>query len=104
MARKREFALLECIGMTVKQQRTMLIFEGLIYMLLTAVFTCIISILMGYFGLPLVLGSQFYTLKFTMMPSVICMPCFLVIAVLIPVLSQKYVNNESVVERLRMAE
>lgn len=104
VARKREFALLECIGMTVKQQRTMLILEGLIYMLLTAVFTCIISILIGYFGLSLVLGSGFYTLKFTMMPSMICMPCFMMIAVLIPVLSQKYVNNESVVERLRMAE
>lgn len=104
VARKREFALLESIGMTVRQQRTMLILEGLIYMLLTFAVACTAGILIGKYGLLLLLGSGYYTVHYTILPSVICAPAFFIIAMLIPVLSQKYVNGESVVERLRMAE
>lgn len=104
IARKREFALLESIGMTVRQQRTMLILEGLIYMLLTFAVTCTAGIFIGKYGLLLLLGSGYYTVHYTILPSVICAPVFLIIAIFIPVLSQKYVNAESVVERLRMAE
>lgn len=104
VARKREFALLESIGMTVRQQRTMLILEGLIYMLLTFAVTCTVGILIGKYGLLLLLGSGYYTVHYTILPSVICAPVFFIIAMLILVLSQKYVNDESVVERLRMAE
>lgn len=105
MARKRELAMLQSIGMTVKQQRRMLVLEGMIYMLLTAAFTWTIGILLGRVGLLLMMGgSDYFTLKFTIMPSVICMPVLLLLSVVIPVLSQGYVNRESVVERLRKAE
>ncbi len=104
VARKREFALLESIGMTVRQQRTMLVFEGLIYMLLTFAFTCTIGTLIGNYGLSLIFGSGYFTANFTIVPTIVCMPIFILIAIMIPVLCQKYVNGESVVERLRMAE
>lgn len=104
VARKREFALLESIGMTVRQQRTMLVFEGLIYMLLTFAFTCTIGTLIGNYGLSLIFGSGYFTANFTIVLAIVCMPVFMLIAILIPVLCQKYVNGESVVERLRMAE
>ena len=105
MARKRELAMLQSIGMTVKQQKVMLVLEGLIYMLLTAVFTWTIGILLGNCGLLFMMGGRIYfTLKFTIMPSVICMPILLLLSIVIPVLSQRYVNSESVVERLRKAE
>ena len=73
-------------------------------LLLTFIFTCTLGIWLGYYGLSMVVGGGFYTLRFTIIPSIICMPVFLMLAVLIPVLSQKCVNGESVVERLRMAE
>lgn len=104
VARKRELALLESIGMTIRQQRAMLIFEGLIYMLLTFAFTATIGTLIGSYGMSMLLGNQYYKVHFTIIPAVVCMPIFLMIAVLIPVLSQRYVNGESVVERLRMTE
>ncbi len=105
MARKRELAVLESIGMTVKQQRIMLVLEGVIYMILTFGFTWTVGVLLGKYGLLFMLGgSEYYTINFTIIPSIICMPIFVFIAIMIPVLSQKYVNSESVVERLRMAE
>lgn len=105
MARKREFAVLESIGMTVKQQRIMLVLEGMVYMILTFGFTWTIGSLIGNYGVLFVLGeSEYYTVNYTIVPSIVCMPMFLLLSVLIPILSQKYVNGESVVERLRMAE
>ena len=104
VARKREFALLESIGMTVRQQRKMIIAEGLIYMLLTFIFTGTIGILIGQYILSWVLGSDYFTMNFTVMPSILCAPVFLLVAVFIPVFSRKWVSGESVVERLRMAE
>lgn len=105
VARKHEFAVLESIGMTLKQQRRMLVLEGLIYMILTFVVTCTIGALIGCYGISLLLsGSNYYTITFTIMPSLVCMPILLVFTILIPLLSQKYVNSESVVERLRRTE
>lgn len=105
ITRKREFAVLESIGMTVRQQRRILILEGISYMFLTYGFTWTIGSLLGRFGLTLMLsGSQYFVVNFTIMPSVICMPLFLLIAAVIPLLSRKYVNNESLIERLRAAE
>lgn len=105
MARKRELAMLESIGMTVKQQRIMLVLEGAVYMLLAFGVTWTIGVVIGNFGLVFLMGeSGYFTINFTIMPSVMCMPIFIFLAAVIPVLSQKYVNRESVVERLRMAE
>lgn len=105
MARKHEFAVLESIGMTVKQQRTILILEGLSYMLLTLGFTWTAGTVLGSFGLKLLLGgSTYFIVNFTILPSVVCVPVFLFLAVAIPLLSRKYVNGGSVVERLRVAE
>lgn len=105
VTRKHEFAVLESIGMTLKQQRRMLVIEGLIYMVFTFVITCTIGTAIGYYALSLLLsGSSYYTLTFTVIPSIVCMPTVLILTILIPLLSQKYVNSESVVERLRRTE
>ena len=74
-------------------------------MMLIMTFTWTIGIVIGKYGLLLMLGgSEYYTLKFTIIPSILCMPVLLLLSVAIPVLSQRYVNRESVVERLRRAE
>lgn len=105
MARRRELAMLESIGMTVKQQRRMLILEGVTYTVLTAIFTWTIGSLLGIIGLKFMVGeSSYYTMDFTILPSVVCMPVLLLLSVIIPVLCQKYINKKSVVERLREAE
>lgn len=105
MTRKRELAMLESIGMTGKQQRNMLIMEGLIFMLWTAGITCTLGTLLGKIALQMILReSAYFTIKYTVIPSLVCMPFFLGLSVLIPVLSRKYINRESIVERLRRGE
>lgn len=105
MARKRELAMLESIGMTIRQQRKMLVSEGMVYTILTAGFTWTVGILMGKYGLMLAMaGSDYYTLNFTVIPSVVCLPVLLLLSVMIPILCQHYVNSKSVVDRLRELE
>lgn len=105
VARKHELAVLESIGMTLKQQRRMLVAEGLLYVLLTLLVTCTAGTLIGGYGLSLLLsGSPYYTITFTILPSIGCIPVFVLLVIVIPVLSQRYVNRESVVERLRKTE
>lgn len=105
LTRKREFAVLESIGMTVRQQRWVLILEGIGYVLLTYGVTWTIGTLTAAVGLRLLLSeSGYFVVDFTILPSVLCMPVFLLLAVLIPSLSRKYVNRDSIVERLRTAE
>ncbi len=102
MSRKRELAMLESIGMTVKQQRSMLVLEGMIYMALAVGFTWTAGVLLGNIGLQLMLGgSDYFVIHFTIIPSLVCMPILFLHAILIPIGSQRYVNHESVVERLR---
>ena len=105
VTRKHEFAVLESIGMTLKQQRRMLVLEGMIYMVFAFAITCTIGYTIGYYALSLLLsGSSYYTITFTVVPSIVCMPIVLLLTISIPLLSQKYVNSESVVERLRRTE
>lgn len=101
MARKREFAVLESIGMTVRQQRKVLILESIYYMVLTFCATWTIGSWLGKGVLSLLTEeSAYFTPKFTITPSVICMPFLLIFAIMIPVLSRRYMNRESVVERI----
>lgn len=105
MSRRRELVMLQSIGMTVKQQRIMLMLEGTVYTVITAVLTWTIGIWIGTLGLTFMLsGSSYFTLKFTVIPSVACMPALLLLSVMIPVLCQRCVNRKSVVERMREAE
>ncbi len=105
MTRKRELALLESIGMTVKQQRGMLILEGALYTIFTAVVTWTLGIALGRLGLGLLFsGSSYFSVQFTILPSVVCLPVLLTVTGAIPVVCQYYVNKKSVVDRLREME
>lgn len=102
MARKREFALLESIGMTVRQQRKVLILESIYYMAFTFGVTWTIGSLLCKGVLSLMTeGSVYFTLKYTILPSVLSLPFLLLLSTIIPMVSRRYMNRESVVERLR---
>lgn len=99
--RKREVAMLQSIGMTKQQTQIMLMEEGLIYILGAAVLGMTIGSVLGYMGAGAIVGDSFATLRFSVVPSLICLPPLAVIAVLIPYVSQKQVQKKSLVERLR---
>ncbi len=105
MARKREFAVLQSVGMTGKQLNRMLITEGMVFAGSSVVITLILTIVMGPVASSVLEGMfWFFSYHLTVTPILLVAPVFLVIGVVIPLCSYHYVAKRSVVERLREAE
>ena len=96
----------EAIGMTGKQQKRMLQYEGLAYALWTAVITCTIGIAVGYVIVQLVAGQAWiFTWHFTMVPVLVCFPFLFLIAFVVPVVCYRRIcGKQSIVEQLRVVE
>lgn len=102
ITRKREFAVLQSIGMTGHQLKTMLIIEGLLYTLAAIVFTLILNIIFS----PLLKQSLssmfwFFTYHFTLTPILVMLPVFLALGILIPLVTYRMTNKQSIVDRIR---
>lgn len=103
VSRQKEFAMIQSVGMTKRQLRSMLIDEGLYY----AVSTLFVSYMLSAFGVlvgvrMMVAGDWTATFHFTLLPLVICTPILIVFAVLIPYICFKNLEKQSIVERLRL--
>jgi len=105
IARRIEFAVLQAIGMTGKQLRGMLIWEG-IYHSLGSVFVSLLLCLALSPLLSSALGSVFwfFSYQFTIIPVLLTIPAFALLGVLLPLISYRYMVSHSVVERLRAAD
>lgn len=104
ISRRREFAMIQSIGMTKRQLQKMLTCEGLYYAALTLVTSYILSIFtVGVIVRALTAGG-FTTFHFTLLPLVICTPILLLFAVLLPYLCFRNLEKDSIVERLRAVE
>lgn len=102
VSRKKEFAMIQSIGMTKKQLCKMLVFEGLYYAGITLLVSYIISTLAIGIGVrSMVAGDFTSTFHFTLFPLLICTPVILALAVLIPYVCFKNLEKQSIVERLR---
>lgn len=102
VSRKREFAVIQSVGMTKKQLNRMLVNEGLFYALLTLAASYLLSSLaVGVVVRGMVAGG-FTTFRFTLLPLAACTPILLVFAILIPYLCFRNLETHSIVERLRM--
>lgn len=105
IARKRELAMLQSIGMTAKQTQRMLVFEGLVYTVLTAIFALTIGSVLGSLGVNAISGGASYLSSyFTVVPSLLCLPVLAIISIIVPYMSGRSMNKNSLVERLREAE
>lgn len=105
ITRKREFAMLESVGMTKKQLRRMLLLEGFYYTAGASAVTVILSLLMSLF-LVRGLGQNlwFFSYHFTAMPLVVTIPVLLLIGCVLPYLLTGLAAGQSIVERLRECE
>ncbi len=101
VSRKKEFAMIQSVGMTRRQLRKMLICEGLDYAAITLVVSYIVSTLAVGIGVRAMTANEFSTFHFTLMPLMICTPVLLAFAVLIPFLCFRNLEKQSIVERLR---
>lgn len=105
LSRKKELAMLQSIGMTNRQTESMMIAEGLIYTILTAVFVLTAGCVLGYFSISAITGGGFYLKTyFTVLPSLLCLPFLAFISILVPLISQRVIGRDSIVERLRETE
>ena len=105
IARKREFAVLQSIGMTGKQLKTMLVCEGLFYALGAAVISLVLTLALGPVAFTAV-GSLFwfFTYRLTLSPFRIVVPVFALLGILIPLAVYRSVARHTIVERLRESE
>ena len=101
-ARRRELAVLQSIGMTARQLRTMLAPEGLFYTVGAALLAlALIAVTAPFVGPALNSLIWSFTYRFTVWPIAVVLPLFGALGVLIPVLSCRAAQRYSVVERLR---
>jgi len=105
LTRRKEFAMLQSIGMTRKQLRSMLMFEGFYY----ALGTCALSLIFGSVFSLLIVKSfcgllWFFSYHFILWPLLIVLPFLFVLGVVIPLVSYAMTDKQSIVERLREAE
>ena len=102
LSRKREFAVLQAVGMTNRQLRAMLIYEGLFYALSSAAAALVLSFVLN----PLV-GDLlehmfwFFSARFTIVPVLLAIPIFALLGWLIPDVMYNHTARCSIVEQLR---
>ena len=104
ISRKKEFAMIQSVGMTKWQLRRMLIFEGLYYAGITLAVSYVLGAVTVGILLRMIVPDSFSTFQFTLLPLIICTPILLVLAVLIPYICFQKLEKRSVAERLRMAD
>lgn len=103
VSRRREFAVMQSVGMTKKQLCRMLVNEGLYYAGLTLFFSYLISAFAVGVVVRAMVEGGFTTFRFTLLPLVACTPVLIFFAVLIPYLCFRNLEKHSIVERLRAA-
>lgn len=101
LSRKREFAVLQAVGMTNKQLKAMLVYEGLFYALSSALSALVLSFVIN----PLIGDLMenmfwFFSAKFTIVPVIIAMPIFALLGWLIPYVIYYHTAKYSIVEQL----
>ena len=108
ITRRHEFATMQSIGMTNQQLRKMMISESFSYVLLAGIVGTLAA---GVLGMTLVRAfveispsSIMMTFQMTLLPALIMLVLFLVLAFIVPVVALRLFNNRSVVERLRVNE
>jgi len=105
LTRKREFAVLQSVGMTGKQLKTMLVYEGLYYTLLALALALALSLLLGPLTGSVISGLfWFFSYRFTILPVVLMLPVFLILGALVPLAVYRTLSRSTIVERLREAE
>lgn len=101
-ARKREFAVLQAVGMTGHQLKAMLVWEGLFQALGSLLFStglCIITAPIVKVALEAMFW--FFSYRFTISPVLVVIPMFAALGTALPLIAYHIVAREPIVDRLR---
>lgn len=104
LSRRREFAVLQAVGMTKQQLKNMLVCEGLFYALSSALLALPLSLVLNPpVGKLLEQMFWFFRSGFTIVPVLLAIPVFALIGWLIPAVMYDRAARHSIVEQLRDA-
>ena len=102
ITRSREFAMLEAVGMTGKQQKRRVMKEGLEYFLWTLAASLVFASLLSCTVVRLLINElAMFNWNFSLMPVLYCLPFICLLVLVIPVIVYNRISRKSVVERLR---
>ena len=107
VTRRHEFASMQSIGMTTKQLRRMVMTESLSYVLWAGVIGTVVAVVLGVTVVKLLVenGPIWYmTFHLTILPAILLSLIYTVLALIIPMVSLRFLNRQSIVERLRTGE
>ena len=103
IARRRELAVLQAVGMMGRQLGAMLMWEGLLYALGAAGLALILALVLGPVAFRAVEGLfWFFTYRLNLTPFLLVVPLFALLGAGIPILTSRVSEKYTVVERLRM--
>lgn len=104
---RHEFAAMQSIGMTNRQLRRLVVYEGIYYAAGADLIGGAAAVLLALTVLKAVLNSPsmwFFTLHITMVPVLIIGALYLILAAVIPLIVLHFFHKGTVVERLRTSE
>lgn len=102
LSRRREFAMLQSIGMTDEQLQKTLVCEGGAYIVIAGSISLIVGSVLSY----LIVNALnhmilFFEYRFQLWSFVVMIPILMLVAVLTPVAAYQNLRRKSIVERLR---
>ncbi len=101
ISRKNDFAIMESIGMTPKQLKQMIVWEGIFYAGATGVLGLLVSYGIGEVAIKKILSfTWYYTFKMSLIPGMLIWICMLVIVILSSDLSMSILNKGELSDRL----
>lgn len=105
VSRKKEFAMLQSIGMTRKQLRKMLCCEGLYYAGFSGVCALALGMALSLTAVRSLCGQLwFFTYRIVAWPLLIAIPVLLLLGAVVPLAVYGVTGRQTIVERLREAE
>lgn len=105
ITRKHDFAMMSAVGMTGKQMKAMLMWEGVHYAFLTTICSVVLATILSCFVINSIASELFFfTYHFTLVPILICILILVLLSVIIPTVSYNTICNGNVVDRLRRTE
>lgn len=105
LSRYREIAMLQSVGMTGRQVKQMLIYEGIGYSILGLFGSLILSVIASLTVVRM-MGAEltYFTWHFTLIPVFLCIIPLILITAIVPLVCYNKMAQKTVVERLRIAE
>lgn len=99
--RKKEFAMMQSIGMTKKQLRILLLFESIGLITITLLISYFLNILVINIGVKGYLQTQWTaTYNFTITPLLLVSPILIIIAVVVPIVCFNHLQKRELMDQL----